>query len=400
MRRRSTLNSVLLALGALSLTHPGSCTGKATLAASSSLEMEVADMAGFLVYSSPAVWNALVFISNTQKVKPATIVQKAKKLVGENNALLKEALAAKDELKNALVPLLARLAKEYDKKTPEKNKLFHLDPSEQSVFLQKRELDRAAARLSTYSAGAQALLKKYLKTLLNLSAKESAGIWRRYQSVIEHTNTAMRSNISVRNKLSSLVREFNLEIEQLLHQSPNSSNEFNLEKARFNLGGSIYTPGALVQISTVISQKPYDPFLKHLVQGILQPIQSLRSAVQRMTPEEIKAEVIRFIHASTGQLSMHPLKEEIDAAYHLRSESICKYTDKFPRPKERTLKIDQNQADKVRQMLTVLLHAPSPQFKDFLLLDQNMVSLYTDLVLNNSGDVKRKKEISERFNLL
>ncbi|KAI5190631.1 hypothetical protein NECID01_1072 [Nematocida sp. AWRm77] len=386
---------LFLGIGAL-----GALSAKGQRETSSLPEAKVADMAGFLVYSSPAVWDALVLISHTQSISPSSMVKTAQDLVKENTPELKKIIEKKERLSESLAGLLHRLSKEYDKRTPKKNKLFQMDTSEQAIALQKKCLDNTAQKLSLYSTGEEVLLRQYLQVLLSLPKKESTQVWNKYKDVIYNTQAAMAKNIPVKSALFSLVKEFNLYIEGLVNKTNTQMGSFNLEKARFNLGGSIYTPGALLQISTVISQKPYDPFLKQLVSSLLLPLQSLKASLQDASPEEVKSEIIRFIHASSGEISAYPLKSEIDKAYNLRSESICMYTKKFPHPKERTLKIDENQTERTQQMLEILQHAPSSQFKNFFLLDSNLTSLYTDLVLNNSGDVKRKKEIQEKFDLL
>jgi len=359
-----------------------------------SVEEDTADMAEFLVFLAPAAWNSVLYIAHTQNASVSSITKMGKAIEKENITELKNLMKSKN-LREALLEHLDKLAKERDPSTPAKNRLFSMDTTEQAANMQKDAIEKAQNRIKTYSASSFVILKEYISALSGLSAKDQNGIWVKYKEVVNQTQRAMKGTESVKRKISALEREFSLHIQQLLTKRETPRQDFLIERARFNLGGFLHSPGIFLQISQAFSENGKRDFLKKTVEGLLQPVFALQSLTKTLPPEQVKAEVLRFLEAASGEISSHVLKEKIEKAYQLRSESISMYTELFPQSKERTLKIDEVQTKNTKRMVEALKKAKPEMFKGFFVINKKVAALYTDLVLKSGVSEKNKREIKK-----
>ncbi|KAI5186558.1 hypothetical protein NEHOM01_1544 [Nematocida homosporus] len=364
-------------------------------------EAELAEKAGFIVFAAPVVWDSLTFLTYTQNKTPHTMVRQVKPIIAENIKTLKAIINESDTFSTKLDDLLYKLSKEYDKATPEKNKIFLEDSSDQAIHSQAKEIKTFQAHLKQeFTNSSYLLLQEYIKKLLNVTSKEQELIWSKYENVLAQVADAMQHAESVPNALESAKKEFFIQIQKILLRTDVNIKDFYLERARFNLGGAMYTPGLLAQITAQLTDQDKDSFAHKLTNSLLAPIFALKTKLTSLSNEEIKSEIIKFIQAAAGTLQVYPLKESIDTAYNLRSESICRYTKTSPHKKEISQRIDDIQTKNIQRMLLVLQTASSSLFKNFIMLDSKTAATYTQLIASGGNDEKKKKEISTQFILL
>ncbi|OAG31197.1 hypothetical protein NEDG_01610 [Nematocida displodere] len=383
------MGTVRLGITALIMTAQVLCSDV------SSFDKEIAQMAGFLVFEAPMVWNSLLFLAHTKNLSTNSMVAKGKKVVSENITTVSSIIKAKKDLSVRLDSFLTTLSKEHSKLTPEKNRVFELDTSEQASNMQKKQIEAAQKTLRTYSTGALSILKKNIKVLCLLNKTQKAKVWKKYGEVLDQMKYALKMRMSVKNRISAAAKEFDQTIIRLLTQTQPDSEAFSIERARFNLGGSIYTPGLLLQITSSLQDKDKEQFIKTLVGSLLDPILLLKSRVASLSPEETKKEVVEFIQATQGTLNVYPMKEQIDTGYNHRSSSIYRYTENLPNKKEVANRIDEIQTHNTARMLSVLQAATSSMFANFVILDKTLESLYLALINGGGGDARKKKTLKE-----
>ncbi|KAI5180262.1 hypothetical protein NEOKW01_0591 [Nematocida sp. AWRm80] len=363
-------------------------------------EDEIAATAGFVVFNSALTWDPLMFLAFTENISSKSLMKTITKLVDKNIASLKDAVDKKDFI-TEIDTILAAHSNPYGPDNKLKSDLFKKDSSLQAMKMYSNDILKERTHISKdYQAGSVILLKEYIKKLANLSKEDQARIWKEYKSVIDTTLNAMKQGKSVVIAMKASIREFNLLIKKTLTNIGVPAKEFAIEKARLNLGGSIYSPGLLVQIVSDITDPDKKVFLRSLVSALLSPVEALKNRVSGKSLEEVKSEIIQFIKASNGTSAVHSLKSLIDTAYNLRSESICRRTKNLSNAKTISQEIDLVQGKNTARMLSVLQSADPSLFKDFITLDHTTAKTYIAMVENGGNDQLQKQSIEEHFKLV
>lgn len=350
--------------------------------------------AGYIVFNAPASWEAVIFLSHTQGLPVGSAVGLGRKLAREAAGIIKHKVKEDQEGGRKSIQNLLRIyAKEYDKLTPEKNRFFDMDRTEQSHYLHKTAIQKVSQKVSAYTDEETEYLVRCMHRLLALDKKETKNIWGSYKQVLQQVDRAFRTNKSVLGALEEGAKEFSLALSHTLQRKSPKRGPFHLEKARFNLGGSVFTPGLLLQIISGAQEKEAEEYLHVLVPALLQPVLDLKRKVSGLSPADVKREVVRFVMASLGSLQVHTLKEQIDRAYNLRSDSICRYTNKKKKKEALTQLIDEIQTRNTRRMLDALQRTSPDAFKDFIQIDSSTARKYEAFIASGGRNKKVQQEL-------
>lgn len=363
-------------------------------------EEKIADHAAFIVFSAPIVLDNLVFLSHLQGISEATLRKTVREVADESTKKLKQVIKKENaEFAEEIDTYLRDLSKEYNRYLPKRNKLFEKDLSTQTADAQKVQVTKTREKIQSYTPSTYSQLRKYIIKLLDTKEQEKKDLWHKYTSIVTRAIKAMQRQEAVTSAMDAAKRDFSVEIKRILLNSEVNIKSFYLERARLNLGGAIYTPGLLIQILSKIDTEDRDAFAKKLVSSLLQPVLLLKTKLSSLIPEEAKAEVIKFVQASIGTTHVYSLKEMVDSAYNLRSDSICRITKRNPKKKEIIQRIDKIQTENSSRMLETFQSAPAALFRDFIILDTHLAEIYTELAVQGGTDERKKNMLSKVFDI-
>ncbi|KAI5163964.1 hypothetical protein NEAUS04_1850 [Nematocida ausubeli] len=369
------------------------------------VERKIADLAIYTVFIAPASWDSILFQSYIQKRSSKSAIEQSKLVIQENVEQLKKILkesVADTSFKFSLKRLFNKYKNTHLTNFPDRNQFFSGDENTaQAGDMQRVAVEAKLEILDKISKSEQMILVENIKKILFLMGQrtEKKEIWSTYSNVIEKTMQAMGSTNSVKITLDNTAQQFYTEIRQLLLDRKINQHVFDLEKARFNLGGAIYSPGLLIDIAGKLTTEDKDKFVFSLVNSLLQPLIQLKAKVDGSTPENIKEEVIKYLQSVTNSVDVYFLKKEIAESQELRSESICRRIDQLSDKKKVSQKIDQVQMKNTKRMIATLQEANTSLFKDFIIIDREIVSKYTEYIRTGGGDNKLKEELESTFNL-
>ncbi|KAI5192143.1 hypothetical protein NEMIN01_1836 [Nematocida minor] len=364
-------------------------------------ESKIADVSGYVVFVAPLVWDSLIFQTYINGRSYSKAVDISKEIVNENIKGLKNIIKKQQTFKSDIKRFLRMYERGHIESCPKRNKLFTgMHEVIQEEEMQKKSIEPVIVFINKLSGQAEMIMRENIYKLIKAVEKEKDGsIWITYGNVIDKALRAMRENTSVKNSLDITIKEFNTKISQILLNKETNRIDFNMEKARFNLGGTIYSPGLLEQIAGKLDDSDKDVFVEKLVRALISPVLSLKAKVSGYTPENIKEETIKYIKSVTGVIEVYSLKKEIDEAQDMRSQSICRRTQRIADKKPISHKIDEVQMKNTQRMLRVLQEADPALFKDFITMDTNIAKKYVEYIRTGGGDKKLKQEIELFFNL-
>lgn len=364
-------------------------------------EVEIADISGYIVFVAPLVWDSLVFISYTRKDPSYKTLGKSKEIVLENIKRLKEIIKNKELFRTEINNLLSMYERGYIEGDRARNSLFNgIGEALQEEEMQKRSIEPVRRKISKLSRLAEKILRENIQKLIKtVEKKKDKEIWTMYQNVISKAHAAMQENTSVKNSLDITIKEFNTKIQHILLEKETDQIAFNMEKARFNLGGAIYAPGLALQILSQITSKDKDFFIGKVMESVLNPVLSLRSKIAGYTPENIKEETIKYLKTVTGLIEVYSLKKQITDAQDIRSESIYRIIKKILNKKALSHKIDSIQMKRTQRMMKVLQEANPSLFANFITIDRSTASKYTEYIRTGGGNKKLRQEIEDFFDL-
>ncbi|KAI5171507.1 hypothetical protein NEFER03_0829 [Nematocida sp. LUAm3] len=373
----------------------------ACVSENSAKERDLARMAGFLVFMAPSTLSSSLFITYTQKLSSSRAVSIIKDIVKENSKILQKITKNDKSFSSALISHLHVLEKEYDRTTPKKNRFFEMDTSTQASAMQKKEVEEHIYMLNEkFAEEDMYILSIYIIKLLNISKSDKKKVWKAYSEIFMKVERAMSYQTSVASAISSSKNEFYAAIEKLLIHPEINMKEFHLERAKLNLGGAIYSPGLLIQLALNISDSDKEAFIRKLITSLLAPIYILKKEVASLSDEDAKEHILKYINASIGTLQVFSLNKEINDAYNIRSDFICRSTKNMKYKNEISTEIDRIQVRNSNRMLSVLQLAPSSLFKDFIILEKSLASTYIDIALSQGEGSRKKQELIGKFELL
>ncbi|EIJ87775.1 hypothetical protein NEPAR06_0634 [Nematocida parisii] len=370
-----------------------------------SVENKIANLAIYSVFLAPASWNSVIFQAYITKRSPKEAMSISKLVIENNIKQLKSMLkktSSKKPFKHSLIDLFIKYKEVYLKDFSERDKLFESSiNSGQAGDMQRKQIDNYLSLLNKLKKGEEKLLSSSIKKIIQITEDRSTKkeIFDAYNNVLEKTLNSMSTNTPVANTLKNTTQEFITKTKEQLLDIKTNKHNFNLERARFNLGGAIYTPGLLVEIAGKLTTSDKEKFVTDLVHSLLYPLIQLKEKVSGSSPESTKEEVIKYLQSVTNSIDVYFLKKEISSSQELRSESICKRTEEMLDKKKKSQKIDKIQIENTKRMVSTLEEANSSLFKDFVILDSNIISKYTEYIKTGGGDPKLKEEIELFFDL-
>ncbi|KAH9386971.1 uncharacterized protein NEMAJ01_1867 [Nematocida major] len=402
--RACTTRKVLLSLFFASLQATSALSQPESTPRKSIAEAEkaLADTAVFIVFTAPVSWEALVFQTYVQKRTASEAFSLSREAIFENIAALQKILKDPDFFTVGLKALLTKYERTYIRGHPSRNKLFEEDVETPQVDrMQRKSITENLQKLTGLSQTEAALLREDIAQIMKEARKQpDSPVWTTYKSVIEKALLAMKSNASVKNSMEISTGEFSRTATQLILKKPISQGKFNLERARFNLGGAVYSPSLMLEIVAKLQDEDKSRFVDGLVDSLLQPLEVLRGNLSGSSPSQVKEEIIRYMQAVSGTLSVYPQKKEIAESQAIRSESICRRIKNLLDKKPVSQRIDEIQIGNTKRMASVLQEASPDLFKEFLQVDRRISEKYKAYIKTGGGDEKVRKEIEALLGVL
>lgn len=168
-------------------------------------------------------------------------------------------------------------------------------------------------------------------------------------------------------------------------------------KILFNLGCVFLTPSIFISISKGIFISDKSIFVEKMIYKILQPILTLTIDNSNGTDTVKKENILIFMNdIVNGQPSKY--KEEIDDAYKSRSDILEKYfNDQSDYKKDLKIrKIDIELEKRNKQLLNIFKNMKAEHFRNFTILNHELVNSYTRFILTNNE--RDKKSVYDLFN--
>lgn len=365
------------------------------------MEAAMADLAIYTVFTAPVTWDALIFQTYVQKRKVNEALELSKLAIGENISALTNIL----KNSNSFIRDLKRLLKKYERahleSYPYRNRLFKGTlETYQTEQMQEKSIEKPILSLATLTNVQETFLKEKIEKLIKIiTNNKNTNIWPTYKTVIEKAIKAAHENMPVSTSIKIAVKEFKTICSHILLNKLVNEYEFKVEKAKFNLGGGVYSPGLLLEIAAKLKDADKDRFIQNLISSLIEPLLQIKNKVSAYKPADIKEEVIKYVNALTDSTQVYDLRKEISESQVLRSESICRRIDKLPTKEKLSERIDEVQIHNTNKMLKILQETSPESFKNFLVVDRQLMQKYIEYVKTGGGDEKLKSEIEAFFGL-
>lgn len=354
---------------------------------------EITPILSALFYKSVISPESLLFLSSTAGVKDKKIKKALAKTINEQSKEISkniECLAKKN--KNELIAMIKKLngierseSKGIKGLLKLRSELYKSDKSDQVLLIHGKMVDNLIRKVSLLTDADYELL---LSLLRRLSSRYRA-LTEKFIGSFLSLKKKIEPSVNVKTKLENAERDFNTEVEKELREKVSNRYRSALERARFNLGGSIVSPNLMLQMAGGIDGK--EAFVKALARGVFNPVLLLKGKLQGRSDSEVKEGVLEFIDECLGKLSKYPLREEIETGFVKRSELMERFTRSMRDKKEVTKVIEEAQDRGTREMLEVLRGEDPKFFKKFLIVDDEVIKRYKKILLTgdrNSEDME------------
>lgn len=216
-----------------------------------------------------------------------------------------------------------------------------------------------------------------------------------YLEMMETLERAITESDNIEKIKKREVREFNI---NLTKEDKNIDRIEQKYKILFNLGCVFLTPSIFISISKGIFISDKSIFIEKMIYKILQPILTLTIDNSNGTDTEKKENILIFMNdIVNGEPSKY--KDEIDDAYKSRSDILEKYfNDQSDHKKDLKIrKIDIELEKRNKQLLNIFEDMKAEHFRNFSILNHELVNSYTRFILTNNE--RDKKSVYDLFNL-
>jgi hypothetical protein len=357
-------------------------------------EDELADTISFLLYKAPISPEAIIFVNQTTRGGEAGLPKLLKGVHMENyKDLVKRFREKKNRTKAGLLGRLEQLKEmQQESALHTRDRIFSRDTSQQAMGIHRRILTQYIDRVGRMQETQVGLFWRSLDKLKSMKGDDRNRLLEKYQEYMVWALRSLKEGVSFRRRMEGGAREFNNLIKRALMESGGPSLEkFKMERARFNLGGSILSPALFLQMAEE-SGRESEKIVRELSRALFVPQKILAARLKGRESLDMKEGVLDFIKASVGIKQAHYLREAIDGAHHMRSELICKFARGRSDREQVMRHIDHLQREDNTRMLETFEQADPAFFRDFLLYSGKMVKDYEKLLtLENTSEILKRE---------
>lgn len=182
------------------------------------------------------------------------------------------------------------------------------------------------------------------------------------------------------------IREFSINFGPKKNQE-----DLSTMRISFNLGLVFLSPGIYISISKMLLIPEKSVFLEKMTNKMLKPILTLTADNSNGTDTEKKENILIFMNDVVSR-KFSKYTEEIDEAYKSRSTILDKFFEDQPENKkdEKIEKIDYVLEKRNEKLLKDIQNMHAENFKNFLILNQELVNSYIRFISSNNEDDKKK----------
>lgn len=365
------------------------------------LEDDFADLISFLVYKAPISPEAVIFVGETTQASESKLPKMLRSVYTENYKDLTKRFRDKDSRsKDSLLERLEELrSMRRDRALRSRDAIFQRDSSKQAMEIQKGILAKYIERINRLGEGQVSLLWKYFDRLRRMKKEDRTQLFEKHQEYMMWALHGLKEGASFKRRMESSRRELNNLVKKMVMEGKGPSLEqFRIERAKFNLGGPVVSPSLFLQMAEE-SGKSGERVVRALARALLLPQKILASRLKGKASLDVKEGVLDFVKTALGLRQTYYLREEIDAARHLRSELICKFVKTKVNREAIVERIDRLQEEAGVQMLETLEQADPGFFKDFILYSRRMASDYERLLTLDNTSNLLKQELEKEAGL-
>ncbi|ELQ75939.1 hypothetical protein THOM_1106 [Trachipleistophora hominis] len=275
-----------------------------------------------------------------------------------------------------------------DKSLERRNRYFEFDQSQIAKYLFNAAHQKLMKDLETFlqdnSASSSNPKKSSVRELLSIKDANKKDL--KYFQMIETIEKAVVETDNIVKIKQREENEFTLVFGQQMKQ-----DEVKALKMSFNLGSTFLTPGLYLSISKALMISEKSVFVEKMTNIMLKPILTLTNTSSIGADTEKKENVLNFLK---DVVSRAPSKytDEIDGAFKARSTILDKFLrdDKDELKERKMMQIDTVLEKRNKELLSKIESMRAEHFKDFLVLNQEIVNVYIRFLNSNSTTDRSK----------
>lgn len=257
-----------------------------------------------------------------------------------------------------------------------RNSYLEADTSQiaKTLYNMEKEVLVDKIDLQKYKADSKNLDKKFIKMVLSLR-----------KNIVESDNL-----------VSAIKREKKEFIKNFADKRVFSDEELFDLKMKLSLGGSVFAPNLLLQISNLLLMKDKSDFIEKNVIKIFKPLEELSELIKHMSRVSKKDEILKFLTACLKRDDW-VFKDILDEAFKARSTILETY---FSNEKEEVLidkerALDKLQEENIQQMIKDIEDLPENKFDKFLVVNGEIQKRYVNFLV--SGQKEEEEKLKKYF---
>lgn len=282
-----------------------------------------------------------------------------------------------------------------DKSLEKRNKIFESDMSQIAKGLFKASQDMLIEDIEEFvregKEDHENPRKEKLNNLLNIKDLERKdGKYFQMVENLERTITESDNIVKIKQREEN---EFTLTF-----QPQTKAEEIKRLKMAFNLGSTFLTPGIYITISKMLLIPEKSLFIEKVTNQMLKPVLTLTNFNSTGADTEKKENIVNFLKDVVSRVPSK-FTEEIDGAFKARSTILDKFLqeDKEEMRDKKIEQIDTVLEIRNKELLAKIEGIRAEHFKDFLILNQEIINAYIRFVnTNNKNDKVRLVEYFEK----
>lgn len=280
-----------------------------------------------------------------------------------------------------------------DKSLEKRNKLFEFDRSQIAKSLFNTSHQKLLKDVETFlresSASGTNPKKDGIRTFLRI--KDANKKDTKYFQMIETIEKAVTETENIVKIKQREENEFTLVFGQQMKQE-----EVRALKMSFNLGSTFLTPSIYLSISKALMIPEKSVFIEKMTNAMLKPILTLTNTNSIGADTEKKESILNFLRDVVSRASSK-YTDEIDGAFKARSTILDKFLrdDKDEVKERKMMQIDTVLEKRNKELLGKVESMRAEHFKDFLVLNQEIINVYIRFLNSNSASDRSK--VNEYF---
>ncbi|ELA48055.1 hypothetical protein VCUG_00478 [Vavraia culicis subsp. floridensis] len=280
-----------------------------------------------------------------------------------------------------------------DKSLEKRNKLFEFDRSQIAKSLFNTSHQKLLKDVETFlresSASGTNPKKDGIRTFLSI--KDANKKDTKYFQMIETIEKAVTETENIVKIKQREENEFTLVFGQQMKQE-----EVRVLKMSFNLGSTFLTPSIYLSTSKALMIPEKSVFIEKMTNAMLKPILTLTNTNSIGADTEKKESILNFLRDVVSRASSK-YTDEIDGAFKARSTILDKFLrdDKDEVKERKMMQIDTVLEKRNKELLGKVESMRAEHFKDFLVLNQEIINVYIRFLNSNSASDRSK--VNEYF---